>query len=280
MGERLLPPDPLPIPQSGIQREGEQGNGPLLSLSACTVRFGGLTAVSEFTLEIATGELVGLIGPNGAGKTTIFNAITGVHPVAEGGIQFAGHTISGLPPHRIAKLGIARTFQNIRLFKGLTVLDNLRTAMHQDSDYGLLRAAARSRTWEHTEATISAAAGDLLAMFDMQDRAEELAGSLPYGDQRRVEILRALATKPKLLLLDEPAAGMNPSETTRLMDLVRHLRDELGLPILLIEHDMRFVMGICDRVVVLNYGKEIAAGLPRDIARSPAVIEAYLGEPE
>ncbi len=243
------------------------------------MRFGGLTAVSDFSLAVRGGELVSLIGPNGAGKTTLFNAITGVHRLTEGVVRFAGRLISGLPPHRIAKLGIGRTFQNIRLFRGLSVLDNLRAAMHQDSDYGMLRAALRSRRWAATEARIAGAALKLLEMFGLQDRATELAGSLPYGDQRRLEIVRALATNPRLLLLDEPAAGMNPSETMRLMGLIRSLIEKLPLTILLIEHDMRLVMGISDRVVVLNDGREIAAGTPQEIAHNPAVVEAYLGEP-
>jgi branched-chain amino acid transport system ATP-binding protein len=244
------------------------------------MRFGGLTAVANLSLDVPPGQLLGLIGPNGAGKTTVFNAITGVYNLAEGEISFDGHHLAGLPPHRIARLGIARTFQNIRLFRGLSVLDNLRAAMHQDSDYGLLRAAARSRTWAATEARLQAAALDLLAMFDLRDRALEPAASLPYGDQRRVEIVRALATNPRLLLLDEPTAGMNPAETTSLMNLIRDLLGRFSLTILLIEHDMRVVMGICDRVVVLNYGREIAAGAPREIAHDRAVIEAYLGEPD
>ena len=252
---------------------------PLLSLDACTVTFGGLTAVSQLSLQLQPGELVGLIGPNGAGKTTVFNAIMGVYPLSAGAIRLDGHQISGLPPYRIANRGVARTFQNIRLFKGLSVLDNLRAAMHQDSDYSLLRAAMRSRTWAATEARLQASARDLLAMFGLQDRAEELAGSLPYGDQRRLEIVRALATDPKLLLLDEPAAGMNPSETARLMTLVHEARDRFGLTILLIEHDMRMVMGICERIIVLNQGEQIAAGLPQEIAHNPAVVSAYLGEP-
>jgi len=243
------------------------------------VRFGGLTAVSGFSLALSCGELVGLIGPNGAGKTTVFNAITGVHSLTEGSVRFDGRVISGLPAHRIAKLGIGRTFQNIRLFRGLSVLDNLRTAMHQDSDYGMLRAALRSRRWAATEARITEASLKLLGMFGLQDRAAELAGSLPYGDQRRLEIVRALATNPRLLLLDEPAAGMNPSETTHLMGLIRSLIEKLPLTILLIEHDMRLVMGISHRVVVLNDGREIAAGSPQEIAHDPAVVEAYLGEP-
>jgi branched-chain amino acid transport system ATP-binding protein len=262
------------------QEKAPRGEAPPLSLRRCTVTFGGLVAVSDLSLEVPPGQLLGLIGPNGAGKTTVFNAITGVYGLSAGEILLEGHRISGLPPHRIARLGVARTFQNIRLFKGLSVLDNLRAAMHQDSDYGLLRAAARSRTWARTEARIEAEALRLLGMFGLQDRAQEPAASLPYGDQRRLEIVRALATNPRLLLLDEPTAGMNPAETTQVMALIRELISQFALTILLIEHDMRVVMGICDRVVVLNYGREIAAGSPREIAHEPAVIEAYLGEPE
>jgi branched-chain amino acid transport system ATP-binding protein len=252
---------------------------PLLALDGCTVRFGGLTAVADFSLRLHSGELVSLIGPNGAGKTTVFNAITGVHPLADGAVWLEERRISGLPPHRIANLGIGRTFQNIRLFRGLTVLDNLRAAMHRDCDYGVFRAAAHTRTWSATEERIESSALELLEMFGLRDRAEELAGGLPYGDQRRLEIVRALATGPRLLLLDEPAAGMNPAETSRLMELIRSLIDRFSLTILLIEHDMRVVMGVSGRVVVLNYGREIAAGTPGEIAHDPAVIEAYLGEP-
>ena len=235
--------------------------------------------MDEFSLDVWPRELVSLIGPNGAGKTTVFNAITGVHPLAGGAVHFDGRAISGLPPHRVAKLGIARTFQNIRLFKGLTVLDNLRAAMHQDSDYDLLRAAVRSRTWAATEASLETHAMALLQVFGLEGRAAELAGGLPYGEQRRLEIVRALATGPRLLLLDEPAAGMNPAETQRLMELIRSLIERFSLTVLLIEHDMRLVMGVSQRVVVLNYGREIAAGTPEEIAHNPAVIEAYLGEP-
>jgi branched-chain amino acid transport system ATP-binding protein len=253
---------------------------PLLSLRDCTVRFGGLVAVSELSLDVAPGELVGLIGPNGAGKTTAFNVITGVHALSAGRIEFAGQRIDGLPPHEVARRGIARTFQNIRLFRGLTVLDNLLAAMHQDSDYGLLRAAVRSRTWAAAEARLETAARELLAVFGLADRAGALAGGLPYGDQRRLEIARALGTSPRLLLLDEPAAGLNPTETQRLMELIQMVMERFSLTILLIEHDMRLVMGICQRVLVLNYGRQVALGLPGELAHDPAVVEAYLGEPE
>jgi branched-chain amino acid transport system ATP-binding protein len=250
-----------------------------LALESCTVRFGGLTAVDDFSLGVRPQELVSLIGPNGAGKTTVFNAIMGVYPLAQGAILFDERAISGLPPHRVANLGIGRTFQNIRLFRGVTVLDNLRAAMHQGGDYGLLQAATRSRTWEATEERLEWQALELLRVFGLEKRAGELAGGLPYGEQRRLEIVRALATGPELLLLDEPAAGMNPAETRRLMELIRSLIERFALTILLIEHDMRLVMGVSDRVVVLNYGREIAAGTPEEIAHNPAVIEAYLGEP-
>jgi len=251
---------------------------PLLSLRSCTVRFGGLTAVSSFSLSLEERELVSLIGPNGAGKTTVFNAITGVYPLASGAIRFAGRAIAGLPPYRVARLGIGRTFQNIRLFRGLSVLDNLRAAMHDECDYGFLRAAVRSRGWYETERRIRAGALELLEVFGLSERAYELAGGLPYGDQRRLEIVRALATRPRLLLLDEPAAGMNPAETSQLMELIHSLPGRYSLTVLLIEHDMRVVMGVSQRVIVLNYGEQIAAGTPQEIAHDPAVIEAYLGE--
>jgi len=250
-----------------------------LTLESCTVSFGGLVAVDAFSLQVRPRELVSLIGPNGAGKTTVFNAITGVYPLAQGAIRFDGLGLAGLPPHRVAKLGVGRTFQNIRLFRALSVLDNLRAAMHHGGDYDLLRAAFRSRRWAATEARLEAEARELLGVFGLAGRAEEPAGSLPYGEQRRLEIVRALATGPKLLLLDEPAAGMNPAETQRLMELIRSLIERFSLTILLIEHDMKLVMGVSDRVVVLNYGREIAAGPPQQIAHDPAVIEAYLGEP-
>ena len=252
---------------------------PLLSLQHCTVRFGGLTAVSDFSLDVMPGELVSLIGPNGAGKTTVFNVVTGVHPLTSGAIEFDGRIVSKLPPHRTANLGIGRTFQNIRVFRDLSVLDNLRSAMHRQGNYGFLRASVRSRRWAASEARIAQAAREMLEMFGLQDRESELAGGLPYGDQRRLEIVRALVTRPKLLLLDEPTAGMNPAETTELMELIRSLIARFSLTILLIEHDMRVVMGVSQRIVCLNYGEEIACGVPVDVAKHPAVIEAYLGEP-
>jgi len=252
---------------------------PLLELASCTVSFGGLIAVDGLSMRVRSGELVSLIGPNGAGKTTVFNAITGVYPLSGGAIRLGGLSLAGLAPHGVARLGVGRTFQNIRLFRGLSVLDNLRAAMHHGNDYDLLRAALRSRRWAAAEARLEAQARELLGLFGLAGRAEEPAGSLPYGEQRRLEIVRALATGPRLLLLDEPAAGMNPAETQRLMELIRSLIERFSLTILLIEHDMKLVMGVSDRVVVLNYGREIAAGPPGQIARDPAVIEAYLGEP-
>lgn len=235
--------------------------------------------MDALSLEVQPRELVSLIGPNGAGKTTVFNAIMGVCPLAEGVIRFDGKPLSGLPPHRVARLGIGRTFQNIRLFKGLTVLDNLRAAMHHRGEYDIFRAAVRSRTWELTEQRLRTQALELLESFGLLERAEEPAAALPYGEQRRLEIVRALATNPRLLLLDEPAAGMNPTETQQLMELIRSLIERFSLTILLIEHDMKMVMGVSDRVIALNYGRQIAAGTPEQIARHPAVIEAYLGEP-
>ncbi len=254
-------------------------DAPIITLADCTVRFGGLTAVASLSLEVAPGELVSLIGPNGAGKTTVFNAITGVHRLTEGSIRFLDREISKLAPHQIAGLGIGRTFQNIRLFRKLTVLDNLRAALHRRGGYGIFRAAFRSRAWKDAETRIEESAEELLGMFGLAGRGDELAGGLPYGDQRRLEIVRALAIQPQLLLLDEPAAGMNPAETNELMELIRSLLERFSLTILLIEHDMRVVMGVSHRVVCLNQGEEIASGQPHDVSQSPAVIEAYLGEP-
>lgn len=240
--------------------------------------FGGLKAVDDCQISVQQGEIVGLIGPNGAGKTTCFNMITGVYKPTKGEIILAGEHIEGRSTFSINRKGIARTFQNIRLFRDMSVIDNVRVAMHRDAGYGLMSVIFRGQRYRDAEARISKHAEELLVVFGLQDRMNDLAGSLPYGEQRKLEIVRAMATKPKLLLLDEPAAGMNPQETQTLNGLIHRLRDEFGVTILLIEHDMSLVMKICERIYVLDYGREIACGTPVEIQTNPQVIKAYLGE--
>ncbi len=252
---------------------------PLLEAVGATKQFGGLTAVKDFSLALRPGELVGLIGPNGAGKTTIFNLLTGVYPLTAGDIRVGGRSVRGLKPNRITALGVARTFQNIRLFNDLEVIDNVKVACDFRSNYGLLAGVLRTRRCRAEEARIEAKARKLLDLFGLGERALDTARNLPYGDQRRLEIARALATEPKVLLLDEPAAGMNPRERAALAERIQWIRKEFDLTILLIEHDMKFVMGICERIVVLDHGAQIAAGTPDEIRADPRVIEAYLGEP-
>lgn len=249
----------------------------LLKAENVSMVFGGLKAVSDFDFYIAKGELVGLIGPNGAGKTTAFNMITGVYQPTTGMIKFNGKSLSGLKPYQITQRGIARTFQNIRLFAELSVLDNVKIAYHSHVKYGLAEAVFRVGRYFGEEQKITENARKLLKIFKLEDKAEETAKNLPYGAQRRLEIARALAAQPKLLLLDEPAAGMNPQETQELMDMIRWIRGEFGLTILLIEHDMSLVMGICERIYVLEYGSIIAQGTPSEIKTNKEVIRAYLG---
>ncbi len=242
--------------------------------------FGGLKAVSDFNFYINRGELVGLIGPNGAGKTTAFNLFTGVYMPTTGDITFDGKSIVGLKPYQITKRGIARTFQNIRLFSELSVLDNVKIAYHTNLKYNLVESVFRIGRYFREEEETEEEARKLLKIFHLEDKADEQAKNLPYGAQRRLEIARALATKPKLLLLDEPAAGMNPQETKELMDMIQWIRKEFGLTVLLIEHDMSLVMGICERIYVLEYGMIIAEGTPVEIQKNPEVIRAYLGGEE
>ena len=239
--------------------------------------FGGLKAVADFNVHINQGELVGLIGPNGAGKTTAFNLITGVYQPTTGTIDFDGKSIVGLKPYQITQRGIARTFQNIRLFSELSVLDNVKIAYHCHVKYGLLESVLRMGRYMKEEEKIEEESLKLLKIFKLEDKAMEQAKNLPYGAQRRLEIARALAAKPKLLLLDEPAAGMNPQETQELMEMIRWIRKKFGLTVLLIEHDMSLVMGICERIYVLEYGMIIASGTPDEIKNDPEVIRAYLG---
>ncbi len=251
----------------------------VLQVSNLGIVFGGLKAVSNFNLTLEQGELVGLIGPNGAGKTTVFNMLTGVYSPTSGKILLNGaKDIVGLKPHQITQLGVGRTFQNIRLFKELTVLDNVRIALHFNVKYNALQAICRTPAFFREEEEITQKARELIKIFNIQDKEMELAKNLPYGEQRKLEITRALATNAKLLLLDEPAAGMNPQETQDLMALIRFIRDQFKLTILLIEHDMNLVMGICERITVLDYGQTIAMGTPAQISKDPRVIKAYLGE--
>ncbi len=251
---------------------------PLLKANNVSISFGGIKAVQDFNIELNRGELVGLIGPNGAGKTTAFNLLTGVYQPTTGTIEFDGTNLTGMKPYQITQRGIARTFQNIRLFGNLTVLDNVKIACSYLVKYNVAEAILRIGRYGKEEERIEKEAVDLLKIFHLDDKKDELAGSLPYGLQRRLEIARALAARPKLLLLDEPAAGMNPQETNDLMSLIEGIRKRFNLTILLIEHDMSLVMGICERLYVLEFGKILAKGIPQEIKSNADVIRAYLGE--
>lgn len=250
----------------------------LLKVNNLSIMFGGLKAVSEFNLVMEKGTIQGLIGPNGSGKTTVFNMLTGVYRPTSGDIQLEGASLVGLKPYQITKSGIARTFQNIRLFKDLTVLDNVRLAYHFRAKNGLVSSILRLPIYFKEESKMKQNAMELLEIFGLAKNADDLAKNLPYGKQRRLEIARALATNPKLLLLDEPAAGMNPQETMDLLATVKLVKEKFKLSVLLIEHDMKFVMNICEKITVLDHGQTIAKGTPDLIKRDKRVIEAYIGE--
>ncbi len=250
----------------------------LLNVNNLTIQFGGLTAVDDLTMEIQKGELYGLIGPNGAGKTTVFNLLTGVYKPTSGKILLDGTDITGHKTAEINQDGIARTFQNIRLFDQMSVIDNVKVGLHNQYHYGLATGLLKLPKYRKTEKEIDERAMELLHVFNMEDERDLLSRNLPYGQQRKLEIVRAMATNPKLLLLDEPAAGMNPQETQDLMHVIAHIREQFGMTILLIEHDMKLVSGICEKLTVLNFGRMLAQGETKEVLANPEVIKAYLGE--
>ena len=274
------PKNVVQVPTYNLFREQDAGKLPVLDVRNLGIDFGGLTAVDSFNITIGPTEIAGLIGPNGAGKTTIFNLLTGVYQPTRGSVLVNGIDIKAMPVHKVNKLGIARTFQNIRLFSEMTALDNVKVGMHNEIKCSFLSSLLRLPGYYRAEAAANMKAMELLDFMGLADVADQKAGSLPYGVQRRLEIVRALATNPSIILLDEPAAGMNPSETAELMHQIRRIRDTFHIAIFLIEHDMNLVMNVCETIAVVNYGKIICKGTPEQVRQNPAVIEAYLGKEE
>ncbi len=274
------PRNVVQVPTYNLFREQDAGKLPVLDVRNLGIDFGGLTAVDCFNITIGPTEIAGLIGPNGAGKTTIFNLLTGVYQPTRGSVLVNGIDIKAMPVHKVNKLGIARTFQNIRLFSEMTALENVKVGMHNEIKCSFLSSLLRLPGYYRSEAAANMKAMELLDFMGLADVADQKAGSLPYGVQRRLEIVRALATNPSIILLDEPAAGMNPSETAELMHQIRRIRDTFHIAIFLIEHDMNLVMNVCETIAVVNYGKIICKGTPEQVRQNPAVIEAYLGKEE